>query len=100
MIKDLTCARNFKLMLPLSFNMPTVYPSCIAHMVLSLGCRTISNQKQVLKNQLLDGCLPKLYYFWILVKFTKCSLSYYYYFPRSYSFILDKPAQIFKIQTN
>lgn len=35
MIKGLTSAKNFKLVLPLSFNMATVYLSCTVHTVLS-----------------------------------------------------------------
>lgn len=36
MIKGLTSAKNFKLILPIGFNIPTVYPSCTAHTVFSL----------------------------------------------------------------
>lgn len=50
MIKSLNLAKNFKLMLPLSFNTPTVCLSCIFQNSFSRSKERTSSQKQVLKN--------------------------------------------------
>lgn len=69
MIKGLNSAEIFKSMLPLSFNMLTVYPSCIAHTVLYLGLQNNQQPKTGTQKPFLDGFHYKLYSFWVLVKF-------------------------------